>query len=199
MSALPVAPACERNRGPILDCIAPWFATATRVLEVGSGTGQHAAWFAPRLPHLAWVATDLVDNHAGIRAWIEASGAPNLHGPLLLDTTMEPWPELGAIDAAFSANTAHIMPEVAVVAMFEGLGALLPAAAPFCLYGPFMEHGRHTSASNAEFDAGLRARGQGMGVRDLAWLTQVAALAGFSLATVEPMPANNRVLVWRRN
>lgn len=199
MSALPVAPACERNRGPILDCIAPLFASATRVVEIGSGTGQHAAWFAPRLPHLTWLTTDLADNHPGIRAWIEAGGASNLAGPLVLDTTMEPWPELGAVDAAFSANTAHIMPEAAVVAMFEGLGARLPAAAPFCLYGPFMEQGRHTSTSNAEFDAGLRARGGGMGVRDLSWLVQVAALAGFSLAAVEPMPANNRVLVWRRN
>jgi hypothetical protein len=198
MTSLPVSSACERNRGPILACITPLLAGASRVVEIGSGTGQHAAWFAPRLPHLAWVTTDLAHNHAGIRAWIAASGAANLEGPLELDTLRQPWPELGATDAAFSANTAHIMPEPAVVAMFEGLGATLPAGAPFCLYGPFMEQGRHTSESNMRFDAELRAQGNGMGVRDLAWLLQVAAVAGFELEAVEPLPANNRVLVWRR-
>jgi hypothetical protein len=198
VSVLPVSPACERNREPILACISPLLAASARVVEIGAGTGQHAAWFAPRLPHLHWVVTDLPANHAAIRGWIEASGAPNIDGPLELDTREEPWPELGAIDAAFSANTAHIMPEPAVAAMFEGLGARLPAAAPFLLYGPFKEHGRHTSDSNLRFDADLRARGNGMGVRDLAWLLQVAALAGFELEAVEPMPANNRVLVWRR-
>jgi hypothetical protein len=198
MSMLPVSPACERNREPILTCISPLLATSARVAEIGAGTGQHAAWFAPRLPHLNWVVTDLPVNHAAIRGWIEASGAHNIVGPLGLDTREEPWPELGEIDAAFSANTAHIMPEPAVTAMFEGLGTRLPAGAPFLLYGPFMEHGRHTSDSNLRFDADLRARGNGMGVRDLAWLLQVAALAGFELEAVEPMPANNRVLVWRR-
>lgn len=198
MNGLPYSPACERNREPILAFIAPRLATATRVVEIGSGTGQHAAWFAPRLPQLAWLTTDLRANHAAISAWIEASGAGNIEGPLELDTLADDWPDLGPADAAYSANTAHIMPEPAVVAMFEGLGARLPSGAPYFLYGPFMEQGRHTSESNAGFDADLRARGQGMGVRDLAWLLQVAALAGFELETVEPMPANNRVLVWRR-
>lgn len=198
MTSLPHSAACERNRAPILACIGPLLAAVTRVVEIGSGTGQHAAWFAPRLPHLAWVTTDLPANHAGIRAWAEASGAENLEGPLALDTLVQPWPELGPIDAAFSANTAHIMPEPAVVAMFDGLGARLPAGAPFCLYGPFMEQGRHTSESNARFDESLRVQGVGMGVRDLGWLLQIAALAGFELENVAPMPANNRVLVWRR-
>lgn len=199
MSVLPCAPACERNRDPILACIAPLFREVRRVLELGSGTGQHAAWFAPRLPHVQWITSDLPDNHAAIRAWIACSGAQNIEGPLELDTLRQPWPELAAVDAAYSANTAHIMPEPAVVAMFAGLGALLPAGAPFCLYGPFMEQGRHTSESNRCFDESLRAQDPGMGVRDVAWLLQIAAVAGFDLETVEPMPANNRVLVWRRN
>jgi hypothetical protein len=198
MNTLPCSPACERNREPILACISPLLADATRVVEIGSGTGQHAAWFAPQLPQLRWVTTDLGANHASIRGWIEHSGAGNLEGPLELDTLREPWPELGAIDAAFSANTAHIMPEPAVAAMFAGLGARLPAGAPFLLYGPFMEQGRHTSESNRRFDAELRAQGVGMGVRDLAWLLQVAAVAALELEAVEPMPANNRLLVWRR-
>jgi hypothetical protein len=199
MSTLPYAPACERNRAPILECLRPVLAASRRVVEIGSGTGQHAAWFAPRLPALRWVTTDLPGNHAGIRAWIEASGAANIEGPLALDALQSPWPDLGAIDAAFSANTAHIMPEPAVVAMFEGLGARLPGGAPFCLYGPFMEQGRHTSESNARFDDDLRAQDPGMGVRDVVWLTQVAAVAGFNLEEIVPMPANNRVLIWRRN
>jgi hypothetical protein len=199
MNGLPFSPACERNRGPILECLGPLLADRRRVIELGSGTGQHAAWFAPRMPQLQWVASDLPAHHAGIRAWLEQSGAPNLEGPLALDVLAEPWPGLGEVDAAFSANTAHIMPEAAVVAMFEGLGCRLPAGAPFCLYGPFMEQGRHTSASNEAFDADLRGRGTGMGVRDLGWLMQVGALAGFGLESVVPMPANNRVLVWRRS
>lgn len=198
MTPLPVSAACERNREPIFGCISPLLANVSRVVEIGSGTGQHAAWFAPRLPQLTWVATDLADNHEGIRAWMAASGAANLEGPLALDTLRQPWPELGAIDAAFSANTAHIMPESAVMAMFAGLGDRLPAGAPFCLYGPFMEQGRHISDSNRRFDAELHALGNGMGVRDIAWLLQVAAVAGFELEAVEPMPANNRILVWRR-
>jgi cyclopropane fatty-acyl-phospholipid synthase-like methyltransferase len=199
MSALPCSMACERNREPILACITPHLATATRVVEFGSGTGQHAAWFAPRLPQLVWITTDLRENHAAIHAWRVESGAANIEGPLELDTLREPWPELGAVDAAYSANTAHIMPEPAVVAMFAGLGSRLPAGAPFFLYGPFMEQGRHTSESNRLFDAGLREQGAGMGVRDLDWLVQVAAMAGFDLEGIESMPANNRVLVWRRN
>lgn len=198
MNGLPCSPACERNREPILAGIRPLLADATRVVEIGSGTGQHAAWFAPRLPHLCWVTTDLAENHSAIRAWRDYSAAGNLEGPLQLDTLRQPWPELGSVDAAFSANTAHIMPEPAVVAMFAGLGARLPAAAPFLLYGPFMEQGRHTSESNRRFDAELRAQQTGMGVRDLGWLMQVAAVAGFGLEAVEPMPANNRMLVWRR-
>jgi len=198
MNGLPCSAACERNQEPIFACLRDVLADCTRVVEIGSGTGQHAACFAPRLPTLRWIATDLQDNHAAIRAWIEHSGAENIEGPLTLDALQAPWPELGAIDGAFSANTAHIMAEPAVAAMFAGLGERLPAGAPFCLYGPFAEQGRHTSEGNRRFDADLRARGQGMGVRDLGWLLQVAAVAGFELASVQPMPANNRVLVWRR-
>mgnify|MGYP006281576183 CR=1 FL=1 len=198
MRELPCSPACERNRGPILDALRPLLAGRARVVEIGSGTGQHAAWFAPRLPHVTWVATDVPANHGAIAGWLAASGAGNVEGPLELDVTAT-WPDLGPVDAAFSANTAHIMPAAAVAAMFAGLGERLPAGAPFCLYGPFLEQGRHTSASNAAFDQDLRARGAGMGVRDLGWLLQVAAVAGFELEAVLPMPANNRILVWRRS
>lgn len=193
----PFSAACERNRDPILACIAPLLATASRVIEIGSGTGQHAAWFAPRLPQLVWVSSDLPGNHVAIRGWLGQCGAANIEGPLALDVAQEPWPDLGPVDAAYSANTAHIMSEPQVMAMFEGLGRRLPPGAPFCLYGPFAEHGRHTAESNRRFDAQLRAEDPRMGVRDVAWLTQLASVAGFLLENVEPMPANNRLLVWR--
>lgn len=199
MTDRPVAPACERNRAPILDVLRVELAGATRVLEIGSGTGQHAAWFAPRLPHLAWVATDVADALPGIRAWLAGVAAPSPPEVLELDTTQRPWPDVGPVDAAFSANTAHIMPVGAVEAMFAGLGGRLPPGAPFCLYGPFAVGGRHTGPGNEAFDASLRARDPAMGVRDLGWLEDVARDAGFDRERVYPMPADNRLVVWRKN
>jgi hypothetical protein len=167
-----VSQACERNRDPILACIAPLFAgEPRRGNRQRHRPARRLVRAAPAAP--AWVTTDLPANHDGIRAWIEASGAANLEGPLALDTLQEPWPELGDADAAFSANTAHIMPEPAVLAMFEGLGAgsrwraVLPVRA---LHGAGPAHQREQPALRC----GLRAQGAGMGVRDSAWLLQVA-------------------------
>ncbi len=198
MSHRPFAPACERNREPILEKLLNHFAGASRVLEIGSGTGQHAAWFAPRLPWLTWVASDLPDRLDGILAWI--SDVPAEHRPetLALDVDDEEWPDSGPVDAAFSANTAHILPRSSVVAMFQGLGRRLPAGAPFCLYGPFARGGRHTGPGNMAFDASLRARDPDMGIRDMDWLETVAATERLVLESVEEMPSDNRLLLWRR-
>lgn len=199
MSDRPHAPACERNRGPILERLREEFATVTRVLEIGSGTGQHAAWFSPRLSGVSWVATDLEARLPGIRAWL-AEVPPALRPEVLaLDVTRKPWPDPGAVDAAFSANTAHILPVEGVAAMFEGLGEALPAGAPFCLYGPFSRGGRHTGPGNEAFDRSLRTRDPGMGVRDLDWLDEIAAAAGFATERVHPMPADNRLVVWLKH
>jgi SAM-dependent methyltransferase len=195
----PFAAACERNRGAILDRIAEEFATVTRVLEIGSGTGQHAAWFAPRLPGLSWVATDLEERLPGILAWLDEVPATVRPDVFALDVTQNPWPDPGPVDAAFSANTAHILPVDAVAAMFDGLGKALPAGAPFCLYGPFARGGRHTGPGNEAFDQALRMRDAGMGVRDLDWLEETAAGAGFVMDRVHPMPADNRLVVWRKH
>ncbi|MEW7981246.1 MAG: DUF938 domain-containing protein [Candidatus Sedimenticola endophacoides] len=167
------AEACEQNRLPILGVLKPRLKEAASLLEIGSGTGQHAAYFAPELPHLAWHTSDLPDLHQSIRLWIEEAGCANLRQPIALDVTCpEQWPT-GPFNAAFSANTAHILPPDAVEAMFLGVGRLLPPGAPFLLYGPFMYHGEYTSESNWRFDRWIRAFEAHRGVRDVVWLRQL--------------------------
>lgn len=195
---LPRSPACERNREPILEVLAPRLPPAGTVLEIGAGTGEHAAYFAERLPGLEWVATDREENHGGIRAWIEHAGLPNLRGPLALDVVRANWPIKDAA-AVFSANTAHIMHWPAVEAMFAGVGRLLGAGAPFFLYGPFHYHGRPTADSNARFDGWLRGEDPGMGLRDIDDIQELAERCALTLSEDIAMPANNRTLVFHRN
>lgn len=198
MAELPDAPATARNREPILEVIADWFADCRHVLEIGSGTGQHAAWFGPRLPQLTWHTSDVAGNHADIRAWLEQADADNLRPPLALDVLADPDPD-GDFDAVFSANTAHIMGEDAVRAMFALAGRILPPGGPFCLYGPFRIDGEFTSDSNAAFDASLRNRDAAMGIRDLEWLDELAGTAGMERAALVAMPANNFIAAWRKS
>jgi len=193
----PYSEACERNRGPILEVIRGWFAAPGAVLEIGAGTGQHAVYFAAHLPHLEWIATDLPEHHPGIRAWFEEARLPNLRGPLALDVTQPSWP-CESVDYAFSANTAHIMSWPEVERMFEGLGRVLRAAGVFCLDGPFNRNGEFTSESNRAFDAALKARDPKMGIRDDRALIALGQRCGLALIADHAMPANNRILVWRR-
>jgi len=166
------------------------FADRRRVLEIGSGTGQHAAYFAAELPHLVWQASDVAANLASIRAW-RAQPPPI---PLDVDG---PFPAVEA-DAVFSANTCHIMSWPQVERMFEGVGGLLPKGGVFALYGPFNYGGRHTSESNARFDASLRRRDPLSGLRDAEAIVALAARHGMALEEDNAMPANNRLLVFRR-
>ncbi len=198
MSQLPFSAACERNREPILEVLREVFAGRRGVLEIGSGTGQHAVYFAAALPRLVWYTSDRAEHHAAVHAWIDAHGPDNVRPPLLLDVSAQPWPDTPAVDAAFSANTAHIMGWPEVCAMFAGLGTLLPAGAPFCLYGPFNVSGRFTSDSNRAFDASLRERDAQMGLRDLDDLEALGERTGFALAADHTMPANNQLLIWQR-
>lgn len=200
MMPLPKALACERNKGPILDVLKQELADSRSVLEIGSGTGQHAVHFASALPRLTWQTSDLPDNHAGILAWLDYAALPNTRAPLDLDVEHVDRSVLSGIpfDAVFSANTAHIMPVEAVVDMFRLAGGLLPAGGLFCLYGPFTFDGEHSSDSNAEFDASLRQREPAMGIRDLAELDRFAGDAGLSRVRLYAMPANNHLVVWRR-
>jgi SAM-dependent methyltransferase len=183
----PFAEASERNRAPILAILKRVFKDTRRVLEIGSGTGQHAAYFAPELPHLVWQASDVAAHLAGIREWVSHPA------PIELDVD-KPWPKVDA-DAAFSSNTCHIMSWPQVERMFAGIGRLRPEL--LALYGPFNYDGRHTSESNARFDAMLRGRDPSSGIRDFESVNALAEAAGFTLQEDNAMPANNRLLVWR--
>ena len=193
----PFAPACERNKGPILEVLRRVFAGADDVLEIGSGTGQHGVWFAAGLPHLVWRTSELSWHHAGINAWIDDAGLDNLERPLALDVLRRPWP-LTRVGAAFSANTAHYMHWPEVEAMFDGVADVLVPGARFALYGPFARDGRHTSANNAAFDRMLRMHDPGFGVRDVDDLARIAARGAMTLEEDIPMPSNNRTLIWRK-
>jgi len=186
----PFSEASERNRAPILAILKRVFKDTKRVLEIGSGTGQHAAYFAVELPHLVWQASDVAENLPGIREWI--STPP----PIELDVDKE-WPAVEA-DAVFSANTCHIMSWPQVQRMFGGIGKIR-SMKTLCLYGPFNYGGRHTSESNARFDAMLRGRDPASGLRDIEAIKALAEAAGLTLQEDNAMPANNRLLVFRRD
>lgn len=192
----PFSAACERNRAPILAVLQRHFPAAGRVLEIGSGTGQHAVYFGARLPGLIWLTSDREVNHPGIRAWIEAAALDNVLPPVRLDVTDPDWP-VDAVDGVFSANTAHIMHWPELQAMIAGAGRVLLAGGVFCLYGPFHYGGEHSSESNAAFDQHLRAEDPGMGIRDAKEVERLAMDAGLSLIEDVAMPANNRTLVFR--
>lgn len=197
MTDRPSAPATERNRDAILDVLAVEFAGRSSVLEIGSGTGQHAVFFAARLPDLTWQTSDRKQNHAGINAWIESAGVANVVAPLEIDVESTP-PVDPIYDAIFSANTAHIMSMKAVECMFDLVGGLLPVDGNFCLYGPFNQNGEFTSESNRQFDASLRSQEGSMGIRDLEELEVLAEQAGMRRARLYAMPANNFIVIWRR-
>ncbi len=182
----PFSEASERNRGPILAVLKRVFKDSKRVLEIGSGTGQHAAYFAAELPHLVWQASDVGEHLPGIREWIADPG------PIELDVD-QPWPAVKA-DAVYSANTCHIMSWPQVERMFARIGKLAPAVV--AIYGPFNYNGRHTSESNARFDAMLRARDPASGLRDFEAVDALARSAGLVLQEDNAMPANNRLLVF---
>ncbi|MFA7593488.1 MAG: DUF938 domain-containing protein [Thiohalobacteraceae bacterium] len=193
----PFAESCEENKHPILEVLRIEFAAVQNVLEIGSGTGQHAVFFAEHLPHLIWQTSDVTEYHAGIQAWIDAATVDNVRPPLTLDVRRDVWPG-GHFDGVFSANTVHIMGWPEVEAMFAGIGSVLAPGGRFCLYGPFNYGGEFTSASNARFDQWLKARDPNSGVRNFEDLNRLATAAGLHLLNDYAMPANNRTLVWMK-
>lgn len=192
----PSAEACERNRGPILEVLRGVFSGATSVLEIGSGTGQHAVFFAQALPHLLWQPTDRPEHLQGIAAWCEDSGLPNLRMPLALDVDDGVWP-VTACDAVFSANTLHIMSWVSVRNFFRGVRRVLVPVGALAIYGPFFYDDRLNAGSNVQFDAFLRDRDPQSGIRDFRAVCALAGAEGLTLIADHAMPANNRILVWR--
>jgi SAM-dependent methyltransferase len=194
---LAVSEACERNKGPILAVLEGELAASRSVLEIGSGTGQHAVHFSRHLPHLSWQPTEVGAELGPLAERIRLEGTPNLRPAMALDVRVHPWP-VGRVEAVFSANTLHIMAWDAVEHFFRGIGAVLAVAGVLCVYGPFRYRGAYTSASNEEFDRFLRRRDPASGIRDFEALERLAAAAGLELAADHAMPANNRTLVWRR-
>lgn len=197
MNNKPYAESCDQNREPILSVIKPLFETCQSVLEVGSGTGQHAIYFAEKMPHLTWFTSDREENHSGIRMWLEEAGLKNTKAPLALDTQHDQWPDI-KVDAVFSANTTHIMHWPDVEAFFAGVGEVLNAGGLFALYGPFNYNKSYTSDSNERFDGWLKDRDPLSGIRDFEALDKLAAEAGMTLKNDFEMPENNRILCWQK-
>lgn len=192
------APAAARNRDPILDAIRGHLPAAGLVLEVASGSGEHAIHFAAALPGLAFQPSDPdAAARASIDAWAAASGLPNIRPALAIDAAAPGWP-LAAADAVVCINMIHIAPWAAAEGLMRGAAAILPPGAPLILYGPYRRGGAHTAPSNAAFDADLRGRNPAWGVRDLEAVAALAAAQGFGPPTVIEMPANNLTVVFRR-
>lgn len=193
MTELPSAPATERNREPILGELTRLFQHTQRVLEIGSGTGQHAVFFAPALPQLVWQTSERPIALPVLSRWVSAQPAANLPAPLALDVD-EVWPDI-TVDGAFSANTAHIMNWRQVCVTFGGVSRCLNAGGRFVLYGPFAFQGKLVP-SNASFHDNLRGQRRSMGIRGIEELEALAESQGLILGEVVPMPANNHLLVW---
>ncbi|SBO41850.1 DUF938 domain-containing protein [Cyanobium sp. NIES-981] len=198
------SPACERNRSPILAVLRRWLPAGSTVLEVGSGSGQHAVFFTQEIPRLIWQPSE------------QASGVPPLQERIALEGSLRPapgsrllpalslavdatdaWPA-GPYSAVFSANTAHIMGESTVAAFLAGSARVLAPGGRLLLYGPFSDNGVHTAESNAAFDAHLRSLDPAMGVRDTVELHRLAGRSGLEPLADVPLPANNRILIWSR-
>ncbi|OYY93169.1 MAG: methylase [Hydrogenophilales bacterium 28-61-23] len=193
----PYAESSEQNRAPIQAVLEDVFADRKMVLEIASGTGQHAVYFGQALPHLTWQTSELPDNHAGIQAWLDEAGLANVLPPVVIDVNDAPWP-VEPVDAIFNANTVHIVAWPAVERMFAGIGRVLAVGGILCLYGPFNYGGQFTSESNARFDVWLKGRDPASGVRDFEAINRLAEAQGLTLVKDIAMPSNNRTLVWQR-
>ncbi len=195
--AKPYAESCDQNREPIFHIIKPYLTSRKSVLEIGSGTGQHAIYFADKLPHITWHTSDREEYHGGIVQWLDDSCLANVRKPMLLDVSGSPWPKIN-VDAVFSANTTHIMRWQDVQALFAGVGKVLIENGIFMLYGPFNFNGRFTSESNMQFDQRLKSRDPFSGIRNFEDLDKLAELAGMQFVNNYEMPYNNRILVWQK-
>jgi len=190
----PYSQACHNNQQPILSVLEKEFSEVSQVLEIGSGTGQHAVYFAQHLPHVNWQTSDLVINHQGITQWITDAALSNVMPPVVLDLN-QAWP-LAHTSAIFTANTLHIVSWSLVTAFFNGVAQHLSDHGKLCIYGPFNYNGQFTSASNRDFNDWLQARDPASGIRHIEDISQLATDAGLTLTNDHAMPANNRLLTF---
>ena len=188
--------ACERNKAPILKILKEVLSDCHRMLEIGSGTGQHAVYFAKNLPHLIWQPSDLDENLPSIKERIDLEGTDNLMAPIELDVSKRPW-QVSDVDAVFTANTFHIMSWELVEYLFYGLGGVLKTGGVLCVYGPFKYEGKYTSESNEKFDGFLKNRDPRGGIRDFEAVDKLAIEQGLRLINDYSMPANNQCIVWK--
>jgi len=193
----PFSESSAENREPILSVLREVFASCSEVLEIGSGTGQHAVYFGAELSHLSWQTADLPQHHAGIRMWLNEAALPNVLAPIALDVNRSDWLER-RYDAVFSANTLHIVSWPEVEKLFAGVGTVLQPGGVLAVYGPFNYNGQFTSPSNARFDQWLKDRDPASGVRDFEAVDALAREQNLILERDIAMPVNNRTLVWRR-
>ena len=196
---LPFSQACENNKGPILEVLREQLSGRARVLEIASGTGQHATWFAAHLPHLQWWPTELDQNLPVLQPRCAAYSGDNLLSPSALDVSQRPWSISDIPSAIYTANSLHIMPWASVEELFAELGQRAHPETLLVVYGPFNYGGQYTSASNASFDQWLAQQGAGSAIRDFESVDALAVAAGFILRSDFDMPANNRLLVWQKN
>ena len=191
----PYAESSEKNKEPILAVLKDIFADRKHVLEVASGTGQHAVHFGRELPHLIWQPSELAQNLVGIQAWLDEAQLPNVSAPLAIDVNDARW-LVAAVDAIFNANTVHIISWPEVERLFAHIARVIEPGGYVCLYGPYNYGGKFTSESNERFDAWLKARDPDSGVRDFEAVNRLAAAHGLELLRDIAMPSNNRILVW---
>lgn len=194
----PHSDACDRNQQPILDVLQLRLSETRSVLEIGSGSGQHAIFFAKQMPHLTWITSDRQETHAGIQLWMEEASLANVEGPLDLDVSRNSWPVV-EIDAVFTANTLHIISWALVEDLVNGVAQLLPDGGLFIVYGPFNYNGQYTSESNARFDLWLKDRDAESAIRNFEDVDALAHSAGLQAIDDIAMPANNRILIWKKH
>lgn len=193
----PFSQACENNKQPILEAIADYYNNASMVLEIGSGTGQHALYFADKLKNLYWQTSDKKENLEGINLWLNGYTRYNLGRPLILDVMQSRWP-IEKCDGVFSANTSHMMNWQMVEHMFSGVSGILVPNHSFCLYGPFNFDGRYTSSSNEAFDQQLKLKDPEIGLKNFEDLQRLADDKGLQFIKRHDLPANNCLLVWQK-
>jgi len=194
----PFAQSSEDNKAVILEQLSKLLSDRNHVLEIGSGTGQHAVHFAANLPHLIWQPTELEVNIPGIEIWIQDAALNNIKNPEVLNVAEQPWLFEKQFDAAFTANTLHIMSINHVEKLFNGLGRVLSNGSIFISYGPFNYNGKFSSESNARFDFWLKDRDPLSGIRDIDELDVFATAVNMKLINDIEMPVNNRLLVWQK-